>query len=330
MNLKSVFFRLMYDMLTKLITGTRRSIPEQMFAASNFMNMSDYFPVLKWVGKGLQKKMKKMNEERDGFVQGLIDECRRERASSSLPGKKTAKTGRRRTTVVETFLSLQEAEPEFYSDDIIKGMLMVLFIAGTDTSARTMEWAMSILFNHPEVLQKAKSEIENNIDKGHLINDSDLTKLPYLQCIVKETLRLFPIAPLLVPHFSSEECTVGEFKVPPGTTLLVNAWAIHKNPDVWEEPNKFKPERFEGVEREKEGIKFLTFGVGRRSCPGAALALRTVGLALGALIQCFEWERDDPGLVDLAEGGGITVSKVKPLEATYYPCHTMINVLSQL
>ena len=100
---------------------------------------------------------------------------------------------------------------------------------------------------------------------------------------------MYPAAPLLVPHESSEECTVGDYHVPLGTIVLVNAWGIHNDPKIWEEPRKFKPERFQSLEGERKyGIMLLPFGVGRRGCPGEGFAVRIVGLALGSVIQCFE------------------------------------------
>ncbi|KAJ4965504.1 hypothetical protein NE237_017353 [Protea cynaroides] len=127
-----------------------------------------------------------------------------------------------------------------------------------------MEWAMSLLLNHPEALQKAREEIDNNVGQGHLIEDSDLPKLPYLHGIVNETLRLFPVTLLLVPHMYSEECSIGGYDVPRGTIVLVNVWAVHRDPKLWLEPTNFKPQRFQGIEGEREGYKFIPFGLRRK------------------------------------------------------------------
>lgn len=189
---------------------------------------------------------------------------------------------------------------------------------------------MSLLLNHPEVLEKVKNEIDQHVTPGRLLDDSDLSNLPYLHCIIKETLRLFPAAPLLLPHFSSENCTINGFHIPRATTLLVNIWAIHRDPILWEEPDKFKPERFEGIKEESQGYKFLPFGMGRRSCPGAGMAMRLMSLALGTLIQCFEWERVGPELVNMDAESKLTLPKAQPLEALYKPRPSMSVLLSQL
>lgn len=196
-----------------------------------------------------------------------------------------------------------------------KDKLPVLLHAGTDTSVGTMEWAMSCLLNNPEILKKAQTEIDNRVGQDQLINESDLGELSYLRCIINETLRIHPVTPLLVPHESSEECRVGGYRIPSGTMLFVNLWGIQNDPKVWEDPGKFKPERFEGIEGTRDGFKLMPFGSGRRGCPGESLAMRMVGLVLGSLIQCFDWERVGKDREDMTEGTGVTVSKAKPLLA---------------
>lgn len=217
---------------------------------------------------------------------------------------------------------------DLFSNDHKQNVFQINFIAGTETSSVTLEWAMSLLLTHPEAFLKARAEIDNNVGHKRLLNDNDLARLPYLRCIINETLRLYPTVPLLMPHYSSEDCSIGGFEIPRGTTLLVNAWAMHRDPKVWEEPNKFKPERFEEFEGEREGFKFVPFGMGRRACPGANMGMRTVSLALGSLIQCFEW--DTVRQMDMSQGSGVLLYKAKPLEAACTPRQNWIQILSQL
>lgn len=202
--------------------------------------------------------------------------------------------------------------------------------AGTDTSSVTIEWAVSLLLNHPEVLKRARAELDKNIGHERLVQESDLPNLPYIQCIINETLRLFPAAPLLVPHEPSEACTIGGFDVAHGTIVMVNAWAIHRDPMIWDDPLSFKPERFEKLGNVNEGYRFIPFGMGRRQCPGSGLANRVVGMALASLIQCFEWERVGEELVGLSEGKGLTMPKVEPLEAMCRPRQSMTHLLMAL
>ncbi|KAK6123757.1 hypothetical protein DH2020_042501 [Rehmannia glutinosa] len=203
----------------------------------------------------------------------------------------------------------------------------VMLFAGTDPTAVTIEWAMSALLNHPEKLQKAKIEIDNLVGNDRLVNESDLTKLSYLQNIIYETFRLFPATPLLLPHEASSDCTLGGYDIPHGTMLTVNAWAIHRDPKIWNDPISFNPERFEAGEVGPP--KLIPFGMGRRSCPGMGLSYRVVGLTLGSLIQCFEWQRVGERLVDLTEGKGLTIPKEVPLEAMCKARDVLHKVLSE-
>ncbi|WCJ30958.1 Cytochrome P450 superfamily protein [Euphorbia peplus] len=190
---------------------------------------------------------------------------------------------------------------------------------------------MSLLLNHPHVLHKAYTEIEAVVGTNRLLDKTDLPNLSYLQNIITETFRLFPPVPLLLPHKSSTDCTVSGFHVPRGTMLLVNTWSMNKDPRLWEEPDKFIPERFEGSESMEEyNYKLLPFGAGRRACPGAGMAKRMVGLTLGSLIQCFEWERIGEEDIDLREGNGLTMPKAVALEAICKPRKNMIDLLSAL
>ncbi|ESQ53355.1 hypothetical protein EUTSA_v10027312mg, partial [Eutrema salsugineum] len=275
-----------------------RALISEALASSGAGNLADYLPIVRWV-TDYEKRAKILGNRFDGFLQRLVDEKRAEKTKGQ--------------TLIHHLLSLQETQPEYYTDVIIKGIIISLVIAGTDTSAVTLEWAMSNLLNHPEILEKARAEIDDKIGLDRLVEESDIVNLHYLQNIVSETLRLYPPAPLLLPHLSSEDCIVAGYDMPRGTLLLTNVWAMHRDPSLWEEPEVFKPERFE---KEGESQKLiLPFGMGRRACPGAELGKKLVSLALGCLIQCFEWQRVGEELVDMTEDKGLTMPKATPLRA---------------
>ncbi|KAL3505095.1 hypothetical protein ACH5RR_034936 [Cinchona calisaya] len=322
-NLKSLFLELVFNVIMKMVAGKQCSQSPEMFLPVLPRGVCEYVPLIRWFGYGQYgKKVKNYHSVCDNFAEDLIGESRR-----SGDGSDSANQIK---TIAQLFLSSQKAEPEIYTDDVVKGSILVLFTAGTKTSADTMEWAMSLLLNHPEVLEKVKNEIDHQIPPGRLIEDSDLPRLPYLNCVINETLRLVPAAPLLLPHFSSQDCILNGFHIPKGTTLLVNVWAIHRDPEFWDEPDEFKPERFEGVDGGGEGYKFLPFGLGRRSCPGAGMAMRLIGLALGTLIQCFEWERIGQELVSMEERTALSSSKAQALKARYRPRPSISSLISQL
>ncbi|KAD6119050.1 hypothetical protein R6Q59_025148 [Mikania micrantha] len=277
----------------------------------------------RWIDYGgFEKKLLKLQKKCDSFSQNLIEEIRRTKRCHSSRDKE------KDSTFIDSMLSLQELEPTYYTDDIIKGNNLTLLQAGTDTSSSTIEWAMALLLNPPNVLMRARREIDSYIGQKRLVQETDLTNLPYIECITNETLRLFPAGPLLVPHESSQDCTIGGFHVACGTMVLVNAWAIHRDPMVWDDPLCFKPERFENMG--KEGYRFIPFGMGRRQCLGSGLSNRIMGLALASLIQCFEWKRVGEEMVDFSEGKGLTTPKYEPLEAMCKARHKMDHLIKDL
>ncbi|KAF3630045.1 hypothetical protein T459_13026 [Capsicum annuum] len=223
---------------------------QETFRIASATNVSDFLPALKRLVRKLEKSLVALQQKRDEFMQGLIKDCRK---SMEKQGTVTdSEIERKKKPLIEVLLTLQEKEPEYYKDETIRSLMLVLLAAGTDTTVGTMEWALSLMLNHPETLKKAQAEIDERIGHERLVDESDITNLPYLRCIINETFRMYPGGPLLVPHESSDETTVGGYRIPGGTILLVNLWAIHNDPKLWDEPRKFKPERFEGLERVRD------------------------------------------------------------------------------
>ncbi|XP_071925579.1 cytochrome P450 81C13-like [Coffea arabica] len=297
----------------------------EMFASGIALSLCDFFPILRWIGyKGLEKEMISLHKKRDKLFQGFIDEFQ---CSDTLLDKD-------KKALIANLLACKEKESDFLSDDIIKGIALIMLTAGRETSTLTTEWAMLLLLNHPKALQKLRTEIDNSVGHGRLVDESDIPKLPYLRCVVNETLRLYPAAPLLIPHHASEDCRVGGYDIPKGTIVLANAWAVHRDPKLWEEPEKFMPERFEGkglMDKEEFNSKFLPFGIGRRACPGANLGIRNVSLAVGTFIQCFDWDKvEEDGELDVNFSNRITLKKANHLEAICAPRQESIQLLSQL
>ncbi|EAY91934.1 cytochrome P450 81Q32 [Oryza sativa Japonica Group] len=287
-------------------------------------NLWDYLPALRVFDVlGVKRKIATLANRRDAFVRRLID-AERQRMDNGVDGGDDGE----KKSVISVLLSLQKTEPEVYKDIVIVNLCAALFAAGTETTAMTIEWAMSLLLNHPKILKKAKAEIDASVGNSRLINGDDMPHLSYLQCIINETLRLYPVAPLLIPHESSADCKVNGYHIPSGTMLLVNVIAIQRDPMVWKEPNEFKPERFENGE--SEGLFMIPFGMGRRKCPGETMALQTIGLVLGALIQCFDWDRVDGAEVDMTQGSGLTNPRAVPLEAMCKPREAMSDVFREL
>ncbi|XP_027361962.1 cytochrome P450 81E8 [Abrus precatorius] len=330
-ELKSMFADLTFNTIMRMVCGKRyygeeydgtnaeearkfRDIMNEMAQFGLGSNLGDFVPVFRWFEFRSHKKLRKVGEKLDSLFQGLIDEQRNNKDNSNT------------NTMISHLLSFQESQPEYYTDQIIKGLIMALIVAGSETTAITLEWAMSNLLNHPEVLEKARIELDAQVGQERLMEEAEVAKLQYLQNIISETLRLHPPVPMLLPHYSSEDCTVGGYDVPRNTMLMVNAWAIHRDPELWTDPASFKPERFQNGPDNAHNL--IPFGLGRRACPGAGMAQRTVGLTLGTLIQCFEWKRIGEEEVDMGEGRGTLVPKAIPLEAQCKARPIISNIFS--
>uniref|UniRef100_J3NEJ1 Uncharacterized protein n=1 Tax=Oryza brachyantha TaxID=4533 RepID=J3NEJ1_ORYBR len=286
-------------------------IIEESFRATGAPSLGDFFSALRWVDRlrGVVAALRRLQARRDAFVARLIDDHRRSRGAGD--GDKEKKG------IIDALLTLQETDPNHYTDNVVKGIVLSLLSAGTDTTALTTEWAMAQLLTHPEAMKKVRAEIDANVGTARLGEEADMASLPYLQCVVKETLRLRPVGPVIPAHEAMEDCTVAGFRVRRGTMILVNAWAIHRDGDVWDTPEEFRPERF--LDAGAATAPMLPFGLGRRRCPGEGLAMRIVSVTLAALVQCFEWGVDEAGAVDMAEGGGLSMPMATPLAAICRP-----------
>ncbi|KAG0489039.1 hypothetical protein HPP92_007850 [Vanilla planifolia] len=298
-------------------------------------SVGDFLPFLRWVGdRRIEKRVTKLEKEADELFESVVQERRRELKRMRLSTASTTEMqSSDQTNIVDRLLALQEQDGDYYTDELIKGFILAMLAAGTGTATETIEWAMSLLLNHPNALEKAKNEIDARVGHERLLDESDLINLHYLQGVIRETLRLYPAAPLLLPHESSDDCTVAGFFVPRGTILFVNAYHIHRDPNMWPNPLEFKPERFVPLFSGETGsdrphAKMFAFGMGRRSCPGDGLAMRLVALAVGGLLQSFEWRRIGEEEVGLEEGAGMTMPKARPLEAMSMPRRSIVNALA--
>ncbi|CAN8268975.1 unnamed protein product [Cochlearia groenlandica] len=216
----------------------------------------------------------------------------------------------------------------------IKSVFADILFASTDTSVQAMQWTMAEIVNNPNILERLRGELDSVVGKTRLIQETDLPNLRYLQAVVKEGLRLHPPGPLFA-RFSRERCTMiggGGFYVPEKTTLMVNAYAVMRDPSSWEDPNEFKPERFlltsssSRLRQKENGLKYIPFGSGRRGCPGENLAYVLIGTAIGMMVQGFEW-RNKEEKVNMEEAVvELSLTMARPLKLT--PIARTIKLLS--
>lgn len=280
---------------------------------------SDFFPFLRWMDLGgYEKKMRSTGKELDRMAQGWLDMHKKRLNSGDLPGEQD---------FIDAMLKIlgndERSRLGYDADTIIKSTCLGLVLGGTDTTSATLTWALSLLLNHPNVLEKAQEELDFHIDKEKKVNQSDVKNLLYLQAIIKEPLRLYPPAPIGVTHESVADCTVDGYHVHAGTRLYVNLWKIHRDPRVWTDPLEFRPERFltthKDVEVRGKHFELIPFGSGRRICPGMSFALQFLQLILASLLQRFEMSTHLDEAVDMTETFGLTNNKTTPLEVLLTP-----------
>ncbi|XP_031479020.1 cytochrome P450 CYP82D47-like [Nymphaea colorata] len=295
-----------------------RKVISEFFHLLGVLTVSDTIPCLEWLDVGGHlKAMKRVKKKMDGFASAWLAEHRRERKSG------TRDTERDFMDVLIKEVEDGHLSEKHQTDTIIESTAMGLIAAGTDTTSVTLEWALSSLLNNRQVLEKAKEELDCKVGRERRVEESDIKNLAYLQAIVKETMRLYPAGPLLVPHQSIEPIQLGGYHIQAGTTLFVNTWKIQRDPMLWTDPEEFRPERFltshKGIAFGGQNFAFMPFGMGRRMCPGWTMALQVLYLTLARLLQSFEWSTltDEP--VDMTEGFGLTMPKSSPLKVRLTP-----------
>ncbi|KAK6161576.1 hypothetical protein DH2020_004957 [Rehmannia glutinosa] len=275
--------------------------------------VSDYFPMFGWVDKltGLINRLDTAFKNLDSFYQEQIDEhLDRDRA----------KRGVGEDDILDILIQLKEHKSCSIdlNWDIIKALLMNIFVGATDTSAASTIWTMTALMKAPKVMEKAQAEIRNLIGKKGKVDKDDLPKLPYLKAVINETFRLYPPAPLLVPRETVEKCTLDGYEIQPKTVVYVNAWAVARDLEYWENPDEFLPERFLNNNIDIKGQDFgvIPFGSGRRICPGIFMGLANMELTVANLLYSFDWKLP-PGIeiedVDTDVLRGITMHKKNAL-----------------
>ncbi|KAJ0981979.1 hypothetical protein J5N97_010234 [Dioscorea zingiberensis] len=300
--------------------GEFKEMVVELMKLAGVFNVGDFVPWLRPLDvQGVVGRMKRLHRRYDDFLNKIMEEHR-------------MKVGSGGGDLLSMLLGLKEdgdGDEEAKLTDIdIKALLLNLFTAGTDTSASTVEWAMAELLRHPDILAAAQAEIDSVVGRSRLVSETDLAKLPLMQAIIKETFRIHPSTPLSLPRVAAEPCEVSGFHIPAGATLLVNVWAIARDPEVWSYPLEFNPCRFlpggDHVDIDLKGAHFelIPFGAGRRICAGLGLGLRMVTLLVTSLVHGFDWALPDgltPETLDMEEDFGLTLQRAVPLVARPMP-----------
>ncbi|KAI7740850.1 hypothetical protein M8C21_020531 [Ambrosia artemisiifolia] len=294
------------------IGGFKTAVKTLMEVDGKF-NIADIFPVLKPLDpQNIRRQAKAAYDWFDKVTEGYITERLKHR-ESKLP---------RFGDMLDSLLDYSEANEAEFNFKHIKILLVDLFLAGTETSSNTTEWAMTELLLNPDMFSRVRKEVSTVVGEDGKIQEAKILDLPYLHAVIKETMRLHLSVPLLVPHKTESEVKLGEYIVPRNTQILVNAWAMARDPKYWQNPITFKPERFLENELDYKGqhFEFIPFGSGRRMCPGIPLAQRVVSLMVASLVYHYDWNlphaREEMDMNDIF---GLTLLRATPLVATPMP-----------
>ncbi|GLT35518.1 hypothetical protein SLA2020_099640 [Shorea laevis] len=280
----------------KALNGERSRL-----AQSFDYNYGDFIPILRPFLRGYMKICKEVKERRLQLFKDYFVEERKKLSSTKSMNDEGLKCA------IDHILDAQQ-KGEINEDNVLY-IVENINVAAIETTLWSIEWGIAELVNHPHIQKKLRDELDTVLGVGHQITEPDTYKLPYLQAVIKETLRLRMAIPLLVPHMNLHDAKLGGYDIPAESKILVNAWWLANNPAHWKNPQEFRPERFlqeeSKVEANGNDFRYLPFGVGRRSCPGIILALPILGITIGRLVQNFEL-LPPPGQekLDTTEKGG--------------------------
>ncbi|XP_043687871.1 cytochrome P450 71A1-like [Telopea speciosissima] len=318
-NLNEVMLSLVNNIICRIAFGQRhqevcqrsrfQDILQEAQALLGGFYVEDYFPSVGWIIdilSGQNAKLEKNFKELDEFYEQVISDHLN--PSRSEPDHED---------IVDVLLRIekeQEGGSIHFTKEHIKAVIMDIFIAGTDTVTAALVWGMAELIKNPRVMEKAQDEVRNSIGTKGKVEESDLDGLEYVKSVVKEILRMHPPGPLLAPRETRFHCKINGYDIYPKTRVIVSPWAIGRDPEAWENPDEFFPERFIGSIIDFKGLHFqlVPLGAGRRGCPGIYLGPVIVHLALANLLYSFDWElpsginKED---IDMEEAPGLTTHK---------------------
>ncbi|KAL6579808.1 hypothetical protein OROMI_007832 [Orobanche minor] len=333
LNLTKMFSEFAYDGICRSAFGRKYGESESgkkfMILLSECMELlgtigiAGTVPWLSWITRfnGFDKRVDEIFQGLDGFLEGLIQEHMMEITNENddvFPKDKSE----------ENFLDIllqyqkENTSGDSIDRDSIKGLILDVFVAGTDTISTVLEWVLTELLRHPIVMEKLQNEVMEIAKDREGITDLDLEKMHYMKAVIKETLRYHPPIAILVPRIAGEDLKVNGYDVKAGTIVMINVYAIGRDTASWDEPEKFMPERFLNrsvVDFKGLDFELILFGSGRRGCPGITFGVATMEILLANLMHKYNWELPDGKVMDMTEAAGVTVRRVVPLLAVATP-----------
>nr|XP_015889018.2 flavonoid 3'-monooxygenase-like [Ziziphus jujuba var. spinosa] len=292
-----------------------KKMAQEFMKLHGAFNIGDWIPWLEFFDlQGYVRRMKTLVKNFDQFFDFVYDEHKvnREREKDFFEPRNMA----------GLLLELMD-DPNLdvkLTYDSVKALTQDLMVGGIETTSSTLEWAVSELIKHPHLIEKATEELDKVVGRERWVEEKDIPQLPYIDAIMKETMRKHPPSAMLPPHAALEDCEIGGFHIQQGSVVLVNTWSLGRDSRFWDCPEEFRPERFLGKEIDVKGNSFelIPFGSGRRICPGYNLALKTVSCGLANLLHGFKWrlpENIKTEDLSMEEGCGVSAPRKVPLVA---------------
>ncbi|XP_057738649.1 cytochrome P450 736A117-like [Arachis stenosperma] len=335
-DLSQLFSMITNDMLCRVTFGRKyggesgKELKELFMEFTELLGsfvIGEFVPWLDWLTSvsGLYTRANRVATRFDKFLEEVVDHHVNrypDDVTSNLDHVGSDSQGHNDFVDVLLFLQRTNATGFPINRTVIKCLILDVFVAGADTTSTILEWTMTELLRHPMVLKRVKDEAKNVVGNRKNITEDDLVHMHYLKAVIKETLRLHPPIPLLVPRESMQDIKLQDYNIASGTRVIVNAWAIARDPKYWDRPEEFAPERFMNSYIDVKGNDFelIPFGAGRRGCPGTIFAMVIVEIVLANLLHQFEWVLPE-GVksLDMSETVGLTIYRKVPLVALATP-----------
>ncbi|XP_049373784.1 isoleucine N-monooxygenase 2-like [Solanum verrucosum] len=283
-----IFSKRLFDIIEK----DRDEQVDALFTLLKYLHalsISDYLPWLSVFDlDGHKKIIKKAYVTATKYIDVEVDQ----RIQIWKDGNKTMEED-----ILDILITLKDTNGNtLLSVKEIKAQVMELMLATVDNPSNAVEWALAEMLNQPKLMQKAIKELNTVVGINRLVQESDLPRLNYVKACIREAFRLHPIAPFKVPHVSISDAIIGEkYFIPKGSRVLLSRHGLGRNPRVWEDPLKFKPERHlikEGGDEvvfTDSKLRLLSFSTGRRGCPGVKLGSTITTMLLARLLHGFAW-----------------------------------------
>ncbi|RHN67335.1 putative cytochrome P450 [Medicago truncatula] len=297
-NLSQQVMSMMFSITSRAAFGKKYKEQDEFISAVRYMlqiaggfYIGDLFPSAKWLQNftGRRPKLEKLHQKVDRILEMIINDHKEKNSGD----KEGLVGGEDLTDILLKFEDGSDNNLDFcLTKNNIKAIIFDIFTAGSDTAATTINWAMAEMMKDQRVLKKAQAEVRVLLYKRGKFDETLISELKYLKVIIKEVLRMHPPGPLLVPRVCGQACEIDGYHIPIKSRVIINAWAIGRDPKYWTDPDKFYPERFIDSSLDFKGTNFeyIPFGAGRRICPGINYGMANVELTLAFLLSHFDWK----------------------------------------